>query len=100
MLSYAFRLVHELGDAAIYMFMFMGIHKHFPSQRIGGTSGVVLTVTIAGKFLGSLIFGPIGDLSGYHYPFIISGILTLLCIFVAYNYIKTIKSKNETKTTA
>ena len=93
--SYFFRLIHELGDAAIYMFLFLGIHKHFPSERIGGTSGVILTATIAGRFLGSLIFGPIGDIFGYHYPFIISGILTLLCIIIAYKYVNIMKSKNE-----
>ena len=86
--SYFFRLIHELGDAAFEMFLFVGIYRHFPMERIGGTSGVILTVTIAGKFLGSLIFGPIGDLFGYQYPFIISGIMTLLCLFVANNYFK------------
>lgn len=95
--SYLFRLMHEFGDAAIYMFLFLGMHRHFPSERIGGTLGLVLAVTIAGRFLGSLIFGPIGDLFGYHYPFIISGILTLLCLIIAYNYVNVIKSKNENK---
>jgi len=81
--SYLFRLVHEFGDAAFEMFLVIGIHRYFPSERIGGTSGVVLTVTVAGRLVGSLIFGPVGDLFGYQYPFIISGILTLFCLPIA-----------------
>ena len=81
--SYLFRLVHELGDAAFEMFLLVGIHRYFPSERIGGTSGVVLTVTIGGRLVGSLVFGPVGDFFGYHYPFILSGILTLLCLCIA-----------------
>ena len=80
--SYLFRLVHEFGDAAFEMFLLVGIHRYFPTERIGGTSGMVLTVTIAGRLVGSLVFGPIGDLWGYHYPFIISGILTLMCLLI------------------
>jgi len=79
-LSYLFRLIHELGDAAFEMFLLVGIHRYFPSERIGGASGVVLTATIAGRLAGSLIFGPVGDLFGYQYPFILSGMLTLLCL--------------------
>ena len=79
-LSYVFRLVHECGDAAFEMYLLVGMHRYFPLERVGGTSGVVLTVTLAGRLLGSLIFGPLGEHLGYHYPFILSGILTLLCL--------------------
>jgi MFS family permease len=79
-LSYVFRLVHECGDAAFEMYLIVGMHRYFPLERVGGTSGVVLTVTLAGRLLGSLIFGPMGEHLGYHYPFILSGILTLLCL--------------------
>ncbi len=79
-LSYLFRLVHECGDAAFEMYLLVGIHRYFPLERVGGTTGAVLTVTLAGRLLGSLIFGPLGDQLGYHYPFILSGILTLLCL--------------------
>lgn len=89
-LSYIFRLFHELGDAMFQMFLVIGIFRHFPTERIGGTSGVVLTVTIAGKFLGSLLFGSIGDIFGYGWPFIISGVMTLFCLVIAYHYFKEI----------
>jgi len=79
-LSYLFRLVHECGDAAFEMYLMVGMHRYFPLERLGGTSGVVLTVTLAGRLLGSLIFGPMGEHYGYHYPFILSGVMTLLCL--------------------
>jgi MFS family permease len=89
--SYTLRLVHELGDAILFMFIYLGIHFHFPSERIGGTSGAILTITVLGRFVGSFIFGPIGDIYGYQYPFIISGILTLLCLIVAVKYTQLVK---------
>lgn len=93
--SFIIRIFHELGDAAFEMFILVGIHRHFPTERIGGTSGVVLTVTIAGKFFGSLIYGPIGDSLGYHYPFIISGVLTLMAIGIAYFYFRETDKKDH-----
>jgi MFS family permease len=67
------------------MYLMVGMQRYFPLERVGGTSGVVLTVTIAGRLLGALIFGPMGEHLGYHYPFILSGILTLLCLPLVYN---------------
>ena len=91
--SYLFRIIHEFGDAIVFLFMFLAIHRHFPTSRIGGTSGVIITVAVSGSFTGSLIFGHVGEAYGYHLPFIISGILTLMCIPILTLYMHLVKSK-------
>lgn len=93
--SYIFRLIHELGDAAFELFLLIGIFRHFPTGRLGGDSGVILTVTVAGKFLGSILFGWLGDFLGYEWPFIVSGLLNLACLALAYFYFKSLPTKKQ-----
>jgi len=77
------------------MFLYIGMHRHFNPKRIGGTSGVILTVMIIGKLLGSMVYGPMGDYFGYEWPFIVSGILTILTIFIALKYFKVLNEKKS-----
>ena len=79
-ISLFFRAFHEIGDAAIFLFLMLGIYKYFPKQRVGGTSAVIATVMILGNAVGALIYGPIGPAFGYHMPLIASGMVSILLL--------------------
>lgn len=72
-ISLFFRMVHEIGDGAFIIFMFTGIKRFFTNHRIGGDLGLITIITIIGKMLGALLFGPMGDLYGYQWPHIVAG---------------------------
>ena len=78
--SFIGRVIHEIGDAVMFIFLYHGISKLFPSARLGGNLGVVIFVVIIGTTAGSLIFGPIGDKFGFEWPIILASISTLLTI--------------------
>ncbi|RLJ08881.1 MAG: hypothetical protein DRP16_00460 [Candidatus Aenigmatarchaeota archaeon] len=74
-LSFMFRILHEIGDAMVEVAMLFWISKLFSFKTIGGESGLIFTLAIIGRFIGALIFAPIGFYWGYHYPFILSGVV-------------------------
>ncbi|CAD7782885.1 MAG: hypothetical protein KIIPBIDF_01841 [Candidatus Methanoperedenaceae archaeon GB50] len=53
----------------------------FPSQRLGGHSGLLFTIRAGATFLGATIAGIINQNFGYALPFIISGCLSILWAF-------------------
>jgi MFS family permease len=85
-LSFAIRLIHGVGDGAMFVFIFIGISKFFEKERVGGNKGIVDFIIKVGIIVGALIFGPLGEMSGYHLPLIYSGILEVLglLIFLAF----------------
>lgn len=86
-LSFLFRVIHEIGDAGVFFFMYYGISQLFDLKRIGGNAGVFQLTTNLGGTLGAFIFGPIGANFGYHLPLIISGTSTLLAFILALQFI-------------
>lgn len=74
-LSVFFRIIHEIGDGAFSLFLLIGAKTFFTRYRIGGNYGLITLVTVIGRFLGSVIFSPIGSAYGYQWPHIISGLL-------------------------
>jgi predicted MFS family arabinose efflux permease len=78
--TWVIRLLHECGDGAIMVTLFLLVHRVFPRERIGGLASFVTTATILGRLVGSLGYAPLGDAFGYHWSLIISGILVLLAI--------------------
>ncbi|MFH1306682.1 MAG: MFS transporter [Candidatus Micrarchaeota archaeon] len=78
LLSFIFRALHEAGDGAFLLMIFVGIVSLFGKKRIGGTSGLVTVVMILATFFGSIIFGPIGFEYGFQFPHIISGIFSII----------------------
>ncbi len=88
MLSAIFRIYHEIGDAAMFFFMYYGINRLFSSERIGGNSGIFTFVTTISTALGAAIFGPIGEQFGYSYPLLISGVTTIISLIITLIFLK------------
>ncbi len=82
--SFAWRVVHGVGDGLILMLTYSTIARLFHVDRIGGNSGLISLTTTLGVLTGSLIFGPLGASLGYAYPLIISGAISLALIPLVY----------------
>lgn len=81
--SFIFRMFHEAGDAAMYVFFAYGIASMFDIKRIGGNSSIFTLTTIIGATIGSLLFGPIGEKFGYDVPFIATGAVIFIAFIIA-----------------
>jgi MFS family permease len=82
--SFAWRAVHGVGDGLILMETYTTISRLFHVERVGGNASLISLTTTLGVFAGSLIFGPLGAAYGYHLPLIISGIISLALLPLAY----------------
>lgn len=83
-IAFIARVVHEIGDAFLIIFIFVSIYKLFPRSRIGGLSAAITTVMILGRFVGSLIFAPMGTEFGYGIPLAVSGAIMLAVLGLVY----------------
>lgn len=90
-ISFPGRIIHETGDAIMFVFLYNGITKFFPKARVGGSSSLITLTLISGLFISSLISGPLGAAYGYQWPIILSGASTVGAFFVAVSYRKLIK---------
>lgn len=75
--SFAFRVLHEIGDGFLGALTVLYVSRLFKKTSIGGSSGLLLTLMTMGNMTGALVFSKIGFTFGLHYPFIISGGLLL-----------------------
>ncbi|MBU0530831.1 MAG: MFS transporter, partial [Nanoarchaeota archaeon] len=94
-LSFIFRLGHEAGDGIAFIAVFFWISKLFSKNRIGGDSSLMFTVMLLGQVVGSLVFGPLGQLMGYHIPLIISGFTNILCAVLLVIFVRKFKIKTS-----
>jgi len=94
-LSFVFRTLHEIGDAAVFFAIYYIINNFFNLKRIGGLNAIQLLILNIGITIGSLIFGPIGEMYGYHIAMATGGLSILLSLFVAIPYINIITSEKE-----
>jgi predicted MFS family arabinose efflux permease len=81
--SFLFRMFHEAGDAAMFVFFAYGITSMFNIKRIGGNTSMVTFTTIIGATIGSLAFGPLGEKFGYDIPMIATGIVIFIAFIIA-----------------
>jgi MFS family permease len=72
-LSFAFRLVHEVGDGLLGALVVLFISRLFERESIGGSSAVLQTVMTCGHMVGALVFSTLGFRFGLAYPFLIAG---------------------------
>jgi len=93
-ISFIFRVVHETGDAAMYVFLAYGVSKLFHLERVGGNASVITFTTIIGGAVSGMLFGPIGAKYGYNAPFVITGIVLLMSLLLVVSFNKMIFSKS------
>lgn len=79
-LSFIFRVIHEIGDGAFILYLFLGVFNNFSKKAVGGSMGVITTLKITSAAIAAFIFGPIGKSFGYQWPHYTAGIAMLLCI--------------------
>lgn len=77
LLSFAFRFVHGIGDGIVILAVYVAVGDLFRLERIGGSAGLVLLVTMLGGAAGALAYGPLGDTGGHGLPQAISGFITI-----------------------
>jgi len=93
--SFAFRVLHEAGDAAMFMFFAYGITKFFAAERVGGNNGIITFVMIIGGAISNLIFGPLGEKYGYDLSLIVTGIVLAFDLLLAMIFSKMILSHED-----
>ena len=77
-LSFGFRLVHEVGDGALGVMIAVFVSRLFAKTSIGGSAGMVLSVQILGQMAGGLILTPLGFRYGLSIPFLVGGGLLIV----------------------
>ncbi|MBM4295261.1 MAG: MFS transporter [Deltaproteobacteria bacterium] len=86
--SFIWRAIHGFGDGLILMETYTTIARLFHADRIGGHSSLISLTTTLGVLAGSLTFGPLGAAYGYHLPLIVSGVISLALLPLAYAGLK------------
>jgi MFS family permease len=82
--SFAMRALHGFGDGLILMETYTTISRLFKVERIGGNASLISLTTTLGVLIGALIFGPLGAGYGYAWPLIVSGVISLALLPLAY----------------
>lgn len=94
-ISAFFRIFHEIGDAAMFFFLYYGITNLFDLKRIGGNASIFTFIATIGSATGAIIFGPMGESFGYHVPLIVSGAITLLALALSIQFLHYFDHKHE-----
>jgi len=92
--SLFFRIIHETGDAGMFVFLIYGVSQLFHLERVGGNASVITFTTIVGGAVSSMIFGPMGEKYGYGAPLVITGIILFLSLLLVVSFNKMIFSKS------
>lgn len=77
LVSFFFRLIHEVGDGFIGALLWLFVSRLFEKAHIGGSAAILLSVMTLGHMVGSLAFAFIGFHYGLIYPFYIGGFLLI-----------------------
>lgn len=90
-LSFAFRVIHEIADSAVFFSIYYVVTQFFNLERIGGNAGIFTFITNIGSAVSALIFGSIGAIYGYEWPLIVSGITLIIAAGLAVQFIHKYK---------
>ncbi len=79
-----FRLFHTVGDGLVIMLNGIVMSTIFPNKRLGGNTGLLLSVRAVGVTTGALVCGSLNRVfSSYSIPFFLSGgSLVILSLFL------------------
>lgn len=91
----AIRAMHTIGDAFALLELSVLTAVFFPSQRLGGNSGLLYAVRTMATFLAALLSGFINRSWGYHFSFGINGLFVMLFALASIFYILTHRQKME-----
>ncbi len=94
-ISYIGRVIHESGDALMFVFLYAGVSEFFKKDRVGGNSGLITLTQTSAIALSSLIFAPLGEAFGHQVPIIIGAITTLLAIILLKFYERAYLANNK-----
>lgn len=83
-LSYFGRLIHEAGDAFMFVLFHQGIRHFFARERTGGSAGLVNFSEMSAITLSSLLFAPLGKMYGNELPLLIGAGCILLALPLGY----------------
>ncbi len=89
--SFLMRCIHEFGDGLAQIGFFFWIFKAFDFKRLAGNASLIMTVTVFGEIIGSIIFSNIGGLFGYEFAFIGSGLTSILAAILFLIYMRKYK---------
>lgn len=82
-ISFLGRLIHEGGDSFGFVFLYHGVRRLFPKERVGGSAGVIRFSDASGAMLGAFFFAPLGAAYDNAYVFwVSSGLIVLSLPFV------------------
>jgi MFS family permease len=87
-LSLVFRVIHGIGDAIMFLILYLGIARLFSFKRLGGNTGFISMFTMLGFVTGALIYGPLGEAYGYDLPLWCSGLVTCLLVLPFFSNIE------------
>ncbi|MFA6435793.1 MAG: MFS transporter [Candidatus Gracilibacteria bacterium] len=90
-ISFLGRLIHEGGDAFGFVFLYHGVRKLFPQERVGGSAGIMRFSDASGAMLGAFLFAPLGSTYGNSYVFWVSSGLIVLALPFVYFLRKDLK---------
>ncbi len=85
-ISFTGRVIHEAGDAMMFVFLYTGVSQFFKKGRVGGNAGLITLTQTSAMALSALAFGPLGASFGHEVPIIIGAATTLLAIILLKEY--------------
>ncbi|MBN2042669.1 MAG: MFS transporter [Candidatus Aenigmarchaeota archaeon] len=90
-LSFLSRFLHEIGDGLMMVSYYIILADIFDKKIIAGESSIAYMALVLGAIVGAPIYGHIGFVYGYHFPFIISGFVSLFSLMIIMARQKLIK---------
>ncbi|MFH1588235.1 MAG: MFS transporter [Candidatus Diapherotrites archaeon] len=84
--SFLMRVIHEFADGMVEIGLIFWIFRSFDFKRLAGNASLIMTVTVLGELIGAVVFSTIGGIYGYNWPFILTGITSIMAagLFLIY----------------